>query len=938
MVSPELVAKALVAIGLSPANREYFFANLRSPDWLEPLRAAGRFKSPVHAVREDRGISFVPWPESGYLIRMASEKPELVRDIILESDETDNERVHQDFVEAAARMTPSAAAAIAKFEAAWIRKQAYLYLLYPEKVGELISHLAKNEQIEAAINISRELLMIVPPPAASTEENDEVFSPRFEPMGKCRQWEYQQVLSTNMPDLVRAAPERTLRLLGDLLEAALRIRSHGQKDRTEDYSWIWMPDVESNRFDDFMEGLVAAVRTAAIWASNSNEVGHRAEDLLWSRKWRIFRRLAAHVVRNSPTVPIEKVEGLLTQSVEFEDFPGRSPEFDKLLAERFAELSDSARAKILGFIEMGPDLSGFKMRKESEGKPATEEEMAELAGYWRLKWLHKIRTSLDQSWSDRYSALVTQFGIPQEEESSGVMHSWVGPTSPKSSEELLQMSGDEVIAFLNTWHTTGEWNAPSAEGLGRSLSAMVTSDPQKLAVIADLLNGLEPTYVRSAIDGFAAALKSGRSFDYAPVIALSEWAIQQGNETKPLHSSMDNDPDWNWTRKSIGWFLNEALKADGTTSLPVSQRAVVWAMLESLAQDPVPAEQEKPYSRGMFVGGASLNVTRGVALDGMLQYARWLFKQGAIDSDERKLDSIPELKRALEHYITDDRSVATSEVLGRGFPTLSWLDKAWASTLAAAIFGQKDPALGDIAFVNYLIFCPPYDDLLPVLMPYYRRAVDLIGKDDRDDVDEVDRHLVQHLVSLYWRGKVSIHTEDFLIKDFFEKAPAKLRSYAIEFIGRSLHGAEPVKSEVLKRLTELWEWRWAILKQHRCDGEPVPFGIWFASGQFDLDWSFDNLISTLRLCHKAELDFWVVEHLAEVSRDHPAAAVEALGMMVEGDQQGWAMYGWRDHPRAVLATALDSEDRSAQEEAQRVIHLLGSRGWYGYRDLLRGVR
>ena len=166
-------------------------------------------------------------------------------------------------------------------------------------------------------------------------------------------------------------------------------------------------------------------------------------------------------------------------------------------------------------------------------------------------------------------------------------------------------------------------------------------------------------------------------------------------------------------------------------------------------------------------------------------------------------------------------------------------------------------------------------------------------------------------------------------------APAKLRSVAIEFIGRNLHGAEPVKPEVLKRLAGLWDWRWMELKQHRCDGEPVPFGIWFASGQFDLDWSFDKLLSVLRLCHKAELDFWVVERLAAVSQDRPAAAVEALGMMIEGDQEGWAMHGWHDHPRTVLATALHSQDQRAQREAQRVIHLMGSRGWHGYRDLLR---
>lgn len=747
MISTELVAKALATIGSSPANREYFFANLRSPEWLEPLRAAGRFKSPVQAMRDSRGISFVQWPESGYLARMAAEKPNLVRDIILESQETDNERVHQDFVEAAIKMTPTAAAAVAKFEVAWIRKQSWLYTLYPEKIGELISHLANNGQVGSALALARELLMIVPPPESLPGEDDDVFSRPREARGKCRQWEYEQVLSTNIPDLAKAAPERTLQMISDLLEAALRVRSKGQQDESEDYSWIWMPDIESKRFDDFADALVSATRDTSLAMSSSPDASRRAADLLWSRTWRIFRRLTAHTLRKSPTAPIERIEELLTQPVEYEDFPGHSPEFDKLLTDRFGELSDDGKAKILGFIDNGPDLRGFKERKESEGKSATEEEIAEFVHYWRLQWLNKVRTKLDTVRTEMYSTLVARFGNPRDHDSSGGIHSWVGPTSPKSPDELAQMSSDELISFLKTWHSTGEWNAPSAEGLGRALSAMLTAEPQRLARSATVLRDLEPTYVRSAIDGFVNALKNGQVLDFSPVIELCEWAVAQGNEEKPLHHAMENDPDWNWTRKSIGWFLNESLKGDGTKAMSLSERERVWRLLESLAEDPVKAEQERPYGRGMFVGSSSLNITRGVALDGILQYARWLYKQGAIASDERKLDSIPELKHLFDNHIANDKSVVTREVLGRGFATMFWLDNGWATSMALAIFGEQEKALGEIALANYLLFCPPYHDLLPVMVPYYREAVELIGKDYRKEVDEVDRHLVQHLTN-----------------------------------------------------------------------------------------------------------------------------------------------------------------------------------------------
>jgi hypothetical protein len=934
-----LVEKALATLGASPANREYFFAKLRSPEWLGPLRAADRFRTPVHALREKGGITFVPWPESAYLARVAIQAPDLVRDIILETKPTDNERVHQDFVEAATRMTPSTAADVAKFETAWIREQPFLYTLYPEKVGELISYLAKHGQQDAALSLARELLALVTPASQDEEEEEgeRSFKMPSEPRGKCRQWEYQRVLSMHIPDLVQAAPEQTLRLLSDLLGVALRIRSKGQHDQSEDYSWIWRPEIASKNFDNFAEALVSATRDAAVSLSTSAEMTTKAVDLLWSRKWRVFRRLSAHTLRVSQTAPIYKIEEMLVDPLEYQDFPGHSPEFDKLLTERFVGLTEQGKSSVFAFIERGPDLSTFKQRRELEGKPATEDEVAKVVDHWQLRWLHLVRDDLPTGWREKLTALATKYGEPSPDSVSGRIHSWVGPTCPKSTEELERMSADEVVAFLRNWKSTGEWNAPSAEGIGRALAAMLATEPQKLAANAALLRGLDPTYVRSAIDGFAAAAKNGKPFDWSPVIVLCEWVVQQGNETKePKDNILDVDPDWNWTRKSIGWFLIEALKVEGEGSLPISLRGTVWDILEALSEDPPPVE-EAAYGRGMFAGSISLNVTRGVALDGMLQYARWLHRQGVVAREHPTLDPIPELKRVLDLHIASDNSVAASEVLGRNFPTLFWLDKRWAISAASAIFGDKGGSRGEVAWANYLLFCPGYDELLPLLADYYRKAISRIGAGFRKDIDEIDRHLAQHIVFFYWRGKIGIDTDDALIADFFRTAPPDLRAHAIETIGRSLYGAVSLEPEVLNRLRTLWEWRLAELKQHRSDGEAIPFGIWFASGQFDLDWSFENLLSVLTLSHKIELDFWVAERLASVANQRPAAAVKALGMMIEGDREGWSIHGWGDNPRTVLTTALGSTDPLAHDEAQRVIHLLGSRGWYGYRDLLRAT-
>ena len=209
MISDELVQKALSIVGSSPANHEYFFAKLTSPDWIDPLRKEGRFRNPAQIRRDEGRISFPTWPESNYLARMAPRAPELVRDVILEAASTDNERVHQDYVEAALHMPVTIAIDIAKAESRWVRDSRFLYTLYPEKVGDLIGHLARGGAIDGALELAQSLLAVtVDPRSEKSRSDDDDFRMPREPMGKFEQWHYRRVLEKNLPDLVSAAPDK----------------------------------------------------------------------------------------------------------------------------------------------------------------------------------------------------------------------------------------------------------------------------------------------------------------------------------------------------------------------------------------------------------------------------------------------------------------------------------------------------------------------------------------------------------------------------------------------------------------------------------------------------------------------------------------------------------------------------------------------------------
>jgi hypothetical protein len=171
------------------------------------------------------------------------------------------------------------------------------------------------------------------------------------------------------------------------------------------------------------------------------------------------------------------------------------------------------------------------------------------------------------------------------------------------------------------------------------------------------------------------------------------------------------------------------------------------------------------------------------------------------------------------------------------------------------------------------------------------------------------------------------------------KAPDKLRGYAIEFVGRSLRNDTGVVApEIVERLREFWASR---LNAARAAGaatsfveELSRFGWWFASRKFDDEWAMAQLAEALRIAKKAEPDHLVVERLAELSPSMPRSAVECLAMMVAGDKEGWGVLGWRESARKILATSLKSADQNARTAARDLIHRLGSRGYFEFRDLL----
>jgi hypothetical protein len=337
-------------------------------------------------------------------------------------------------------------------------------------------------------------------------------------------------------------------------------------------------------------------------------------------------------------------------------------------------------------------------------------------------------------------------------------------------------------------------------------------------------------------------------------------------------------------------------------------------------------------------------------MHGVIAYALWIRRDldsqpNAEEKRARGFDEMPEVRGMLMAHLDlgRDPSLAIRSVYGRWFPWLVLLDRAWAAAHVSAIF-PSDPSLAeprDVAWDTYVTFCPPYDNILPLLEEEYTRAAERVGtrapaKRFGDDPNEA---LANHLTTLYARGKMRLDDPQAPIASFFAHAPVDLRLHALALIGRALaRESKPVPPLILERLTRLWAARVAAMrtaaKPHEDSRELEAIGSWFTSGAFDDTWVLAELEGVLERTGRVDPHHEVINRLAERSRAKPRAAAVCVRLMVQGDRDAWIVLGSSEQIREIAGRALKSEDQETRAAGVHLVNVLVAQGHPEFKELL----
>lgn len=933
MPSKEHVRAALDKIQRT-ADYDFFFDNLKSADWLEPLDELKQFDRPSEPLRDGNSVRYPFWSPARYLVKVASEKSDKVMQIILKVPPSDNPRVHEDFVDAALKMPPAIAVKLFKKITEWVLAPDAHLLLLPGKLASYIAHVKDGGFIKEAFQVTDALLGLRKYEKKFDEGKDGLIK-RADPIVRS-DWEYNEVLKQIAPHFQKEDKVELVKLLLEKLRQAILIEEREDDREFRDLSYIWRGSIEDssqNHDHGIKDTIINWARDLSedLLVEEPNLVQPLCE-YLRQGAFPIFSRFAIHLARLCGRADLASKFILDQQLFDCLDV---WHEYALLLEAGYPLLSVQEKEKLHGMI-----AADIAYKNKGKAPPEVNEEDNERSRYF---YYYMIRQHLEGEVKEIFNRLHAKFGDLDHPTFHSYMSSgWVGPTSPKAADEMKALPMAELKKFLDEWAPPDRWNfGPSVEGLARELEGVVSERIDEFLKHIEEFKVQEKTYVRSIIQGFSKALADKKKLQWEEVIDYLLWASGQADESEDdaFKPGEDKDPSWSWTRQAACRFLERGLVSE-TDEIPFALREKVWGILSLGLSDAHPKiEEEDKYTSDRNYYQTAINSVRGVALEATVHYAFWLKRNLGLSKEELPTEKAPELFAAFDRHldINLERSKAVRSVYGRWMPWLLPLNRKWFQSKKNLIL-PTDEASNDYwaaAWDANILFNQPYTNVFTELRDHYLLAIDRIELSDDGKADKPDERLVDHLIALYMFGLFELNSG--ILTKLYSKTDVRLKKRALDMIGRGLANEKKVPDpEIVKRAVSFWNFRieeCKKLKEPKDRIELSEFGWWLKSGRLDDEWSLDQTIEVLKLCHFITPDHMVMERLLELADTHPVKVAEVLRLMVDHRVTDYGFFGWLEEAKVLLPKLMATE---AKYTAVKTIHKLGAYGFNQFGDLLKG--
>jgi len=918
------------------------------PEWLNPLHACNIFTdSPKAEHVEGGGIRFPRWPPSRYLARMASKAPREVAQIFAKI-ETDNASIISDMLDAALAMPPDVSVS---FVPAICRaaREGTLWIHFKDAT-DLCVRLAEGGEPDAAVDLAEAL-----------------FTPKLEDGQKelrhRDQYWYKDGLKKVIPVLAGPRADSFLPKLCDWLNASVRARTKKHRDQEpgSDYSYVWRPAIEEheqNHDYDFAGVMVGFVREGFEQGIRNQRLSlEEALEIVGRYSYLVFKRIRIHLINEFANQDPRLARQVMLDQELFYNYECKH-EYALLVGRRFAMLEAAEQAEWLRWIHDGPTGEVA----EALDEPDDRDLSGRRRNYWRFERLHWVRDHLTGEDKRFYQEMREKHGEPDMADLSfrtGAVR-W-GHDSPMTVGQLGGMTFEQAVDAVSSWKPEGSrFIGPDIEGLASTFGQYVATNPDQFSMKARVLINRPAIFVREFIRQMSEATKAGREIDLPAVLELCHWVVTRPIEertTPEQEGEVLVDKNWQWTRDKISELVENVCKAKSADMprYPLDDvRQPMWKLMESVCHDRAESYIVRDISQDDLrvhdYLNLGINSPRGKAVEGALEYARWVANHIKQSDGEHEVvpggfNAMPEVRKMLEWQIApENRSFEALSVIGLQIGLIYWIDRQWLTENADRLFQletiERTPSAthGWAAWNAFLVWVRPRIEFYRVFKSQFAYAVVQAAevKSAERGREQPMYCLGEHLMILYARGELGLHDDEGLLKRFLMNSNPDVRRHAIDFVGETLKGDEELPGKVVERLMTLWDLYWSGPGPRDAKEEPNAFlfGLWFWCGRFPEQWSLDRLERFVEVVPTPEPDQAVAEKLAEIAHVDIVKSVRILDRMVRGDREGWRVDGWLDPAKKILGQAM-KELGEARERSLALIDYLGRRGYTDFGQLLR---
>ena len=203
-----------------------------------------------------------------------------------------------------------------------------------------------------------------------------------------------------------------------------------------------------------------------------------------------YRRVALFIIKENWDEAKKIFWKLIKDNDHQRIFSNRSfrKELYELLKEQQGKLEDDEVQVIKQIIDQGPQIN-------------LNDKDPEYSDYWRLEWYSALKDI--QPFLEDYQRLSLKFNTTNENiENIGKLQFRSGNLSVLTPDEILSMSNEKIVLFINQFNPKDHWEEPNIHGLSRTLEDAVSKEVKKFTDELYIYKNIGYQYVYSLLAGF----------------------------------------------------------------------------------------------------------------------------------------------------------------------------------------------------------------------------------------------------------------------------------------------------------------------------------------------------------------------------------------------------------------------------------------------------